>query len=201
MHLMIDNYDSFTYNVVQYLCTLGAQIEVRRNDQITIEEIEALAPQSVIVSPGPCSPAEAGVSIAALRHFAGRLPLLGICLGHQCIAAAFGGTVRRAEVFHGKASPMRHDGSELFAGLPAQFKVGRYHSLVVDDLPPELKVTARIAHEDGTAGEIMAMQHRELPIYGLQFHPESVLTEHGFSMLANYLRVVEQHAASAAAVA
>ncbi|PTU67518.1 aminodeoxychorismate/anthranilate synthase component II [Chromobacterium sp. Panama] len=192
MHLMIDNYDSFTYNVVQYLGMLGADIMVRRNDEISLEEMEALRPRSLIVSPGPCSPAEAGVSLAAIRRFAGRLPILGICLGHQCIAAAFGAQVRRAdEVLHGKVSRIHHDGEGLFEGLADGLKVARYHSLVADALPEELVATAWALRADGGRGEIMALRHRSLPIHGLQFHPESVLTEQGLSMLGNYLRLAE----------
>ncbi|OQS34541.1 anthranilate synthase component II [Chromobacterium haemolyticum] len=195
MHLMIDNYDSFTYNVVQYLGMLGADIMVRRNDEISLEEIEALRPRSLIVSPGPCSPAEAGVSLAAIRRFAGRLPILGICLGHQCIAAAFGAQVRRAdEVLHGKVSRLHHDGEGLFEGLADGLKVARYHSLVADALPEELVATAWALRADGGRGEIMALRHRSLPIHGLQFHPESVLTEQGLSMLGNYLRLAERAA-------
>ncbi|MBN3006217.1 aminodeoxychorismate/anthranilate synthase component II [Chromobacterium alkanivorans] len=195
MHLMIDNYDSFTYNVVQYLGMLGADIMVRRNDEIGLEEIEALRPRSLIVSPGPCSPAEAGVSLAAIRRFAGRLPILGICLGHQCIAAAFGAQVRRAdEVLHGKVSRIHHDGEGLFEGLADGLKVARYHSLVADALPDELVATAWALRADGGRGEIMALRHRSLPIHGLQFHPESVLTEQGLSMLGNYLRLAERAA-------
>ncbi|KMN76206.1 anthranilate synthase/aminodeoxychorismate synthase-like glutamine amidotransferase [Chromobacterium alkanivorans] len=195
MHLMIDNYDSFTYNVVQYLGMLGADIMVRRNDEIGLEEMEALRPRSLIVSPGPCSPAEAGVSLAAIRRFAGRLPILGICLGHQCIAAAFGAQVRRAdEVLHGKVSRIHHDGEGLFEGLADGLKVARYHSLVADALPDELVATAWALRADGGRGEIMALRHRSLPIHGLQFHPESVLTEQGLSMLGNYLRLAERAA-------
>ncbi|NHR05131.1 aminodeoxychorismate/anthranilate synthase component II [Chromobacterium haemolyticum] len=195
MHLMIDNYDSFTYNVVQYLGMLGADIMVRRNDEISLEEMEALRPRSLIVSPGPCSPAEAGVSLAAIRRFAGRLPILGICLGHQCIAAAFGAQVRRAdEVLHGKVSRLHHDGEGLFEGLADGLKVARYHSLVADALPEDLVATAWALRADGGRGEIMALRHRSLPIHGLQFHPESVLTEQGLSMLGNYLKLAERAA-------
>jgi len=193
MHLMIDNYDSFTYNIVQYLGMLGADIEVRRNDEITLAEIDELAPESLIISPGPCSPAEAGISLAAINHFAGRLPILGICLGHQCITAAFGGEVRRArEVLHGKVSRISHDRCDLFDGLPDGLQVARYHSLVAGALPSQLVATAHALDEDGKPGEIMALRHRELPVYGVQFHPESLMTQQGLAMLANYLQLVEQ---------
>ena len=195
MHLVIDNYDSFTYNIVQCLGMLGAAVAVRRSDQITIADIETLQPQSLIVSPGPCTPNEAGISTAAIRHFAGRLPILGVCLGHQCIAAAFGGMIRRADaVYHGKVSKLRHDGRGLFAGVPPWIPVGRYHSLVVDALPECLAVTARELRADGSDGEVMALEHRELPVWGVQFHPESVLTEHGMLILQNYLVLTGAHA-------
>ncbi|MGP6418363.1 anthranilate synthase component II [Pseudomonas putida] len=193
MHLMIDNYDSFTYNIVQYLGILGADIQVRRNDDITLAEMDSLAPESLIISPGPCSPAEAGISLAAINHFAGRLPILGICLGHQCITAAFGGEVRRArEVLHGKVSRISHDRRDLFEGLPDELQVARYHSLVAGVLPSQLVATAHALDEYGRPGEIMALRHRELSIYGVQFHPESLMTQQGLAMLANYLQLVER---------
>ncbi|MFD0708832.1 aminodeoxychorismate/anthranilate synthase component II [Photorhabdus luminescens] len=192
MHLVIDNYDSFTYNVVQYLGVLGADVVVRRNDEIDVLDIKALRPQSLVISPGPCSPTEAGISLEAIRYFAGRIPILGICLGHQCIAAAFGAGVRRAdEVLHGKISNIHHTGEDLFEGLPDGLRVARYHSLVADELPLELIPTAWALRTDGSDGEIMALRHRDLAIYGLQFHPESVLTEQGQHMLGNYLQLVE----------
>lgn len=198
MHLVIDNYDSFTYNIVQYLGMLGAEVQVQRNDEITLAQIEALAPESLIISPGPCSPAEAGISLSAIRHFAGRLPILGICLGHQSITAAFGGEVRRArEVLHGKVSRIRHDGRELFNGLPDGLQVARYHSLVAGDLPSPLLATAHALDEHGEPGEIMALRHATLPIYGVQFHPESLMTPQGLAMLGNYLQLVERGRAAA----
>ena len=187
MLLMIDNYDSFTYNIVQYFGELGAKVQVFRNDQITLEEIERLAPQQLVVSPGPCSPEEAGISVAAIRHFAGKLPILGVCLGHQSIGAAFGGTiVRSATLMHGKTSPIHHDGRELFAGLPNPFQATRYHSLVVEraSFPTCLEITAWVEE-----GEIMGLRHRELPIWGVQFHPESILTEGGMDILRNFLEM------------
>jgi anthranilate synthase component II len=183
--LMIDNYDSFTYNLVQYFGELGAQVEVHRNDEITIEQIEASRPDRLVVSPGPCSPAEAGISVAAIRHFAGKLPILGVCLGHQSIGAAFGGKIVRAkQLMHGKTSVITTTGEGVFADLPKQFTVNRYHSLSIerDSCPGELAITAWT--DDG---EIMGVRHRELAIEGVQFHPESILTEHGHAMLRNFL--------------
>ncbi|MBB3143535.1 anthranilate synthase component II [Halomonas organivorans] len=188
--LMIDNYDSFTFNVVQYLGELGAEVVTHRNDAITLEQIEALAPSHLVVSPGPCTPNEAGISMAAIRHFAGRLPILGICLGHQAIGQVFGGEVRRApEVMHGKTSRIRHRGQGVFAGLEDPLEVTRYHSLVVDreSLPACLEVTAWTDEDDVTPGLIMGMRHRELDIEGVQFHPESILTRQGHELLANFL--------------
>ena len=183
--LMIDNYDSFTFNIVQYFGELGAQVEVFRNDEITLEEIAARAPDRLVVSPGPCSPAEAGISVAAIRHFAGKLPILGVCLGHQAIGAAFGGTIVRAQqLMHGKTSAITTTQQGVFAGLPRQFTVNRYHSLAIAraDCPACLSVTAWT--DDG---EIMGVQHKTLAIQGVQFHPESILTEHGHAMLKNFL--------------
>ena len=183
--LMIDNYDSFTYNIVQYLGELGAKVEVFRNDEITLEGIAQRAPDRLVVSPGPCSPNEAGISVEAIRHFAGKLPILGICLGHQAIGAAFGAEVVRAQqLMHGKTSLVQHNGEGLFAGLPNHFTANRYHSLAVrrDNCPPCLQVTAWT--EDG---EIMGLRHESLPVQGVQFHPESILTEHGHALLKNFL--------------
>ena len=185
MHLMIDNYDSFTFNVVQALGQLGAAIEVRRNDRITVDEALALDPESLIVSPGPGTPSDAGVSVALIRACAGRVPVLGICLGHQAIVEAFGGRVTRADrVMHGKTSRVHHDGRTVYAGLSNPFTATRYHSLIVreEDLPDELEVVARTA-----AGEVMGVRHRELPVEGVQFHPESILTTEGPHLLANFL--------------
>ena len=183
--LMVDNYDSFTFNIVQYFGELGAEVEVFRNDEITIEGIAARAPDRLVISPGPCSPAEAGISVAAIRHFAGQLPILGVCLGHQSIGAAFGGKIVRAQVqMHGKTSVITTTQEGVFAGLPKQFTVNRYHSLAIEreSCPICLKVTAWT--DDG---EIMGVRHTELDIEGVQFHPESILTEHGHAMLKNFL--------------
>ncbi|WP_085317845.1 anthranilate synthase component II [Derxia lacustris] len=186
MLLMIDNYDSFTYNLVQYFGELGAEVRVARNDEITLAEIEALAPERICISPGPCTPREAGISCDVLRHFAGKLPLLGVCLGHQAIGDVFGGEVVRAKVvMHGKTSPVTHIGEGLFAGLPSPFTAIRYHSLAIrrETLPDCLEVTAWT--DDG---EIMGVRHREFQIEGVQFHPESILSEHGHTLLQNFLR-------------
>lgn len=187
MLLMIDNYDSFTFNIVQYFEQLGEQVQVHRNDRITLDEIEALGPQRLVISPGPCSPEEAGISVAAIRRFAGKVPILGVCLGHQSIGYAFGGRVQRSvSLMHGKTSPIIHNGQELFAGLPNPFLATRYHSLIVDrpTLPECLEVTAWVEN-----GEIMGLRHKELPIWGVQFHPESILTECGMDLLKNFLTI------------
>ena len=187
MLLMIDNYDSFTYNLVQYLRELGEEVVVYRNDQITVAEIEKLKPERMVISPGPCTPNEAGISVSAIKHFAGRLPILGVCLGHQSIGQAYDGRIVRAErLMHGKTSPVFHDGRELFAGLPDPFDATRYHSLLVEraSMPDCLEVTAWTAEE-----EIMGLRHRELPVWGVQFHPESILTVNGMSMLRNFLEM------------
>ncbi|MCK2185601.1 anthranilate synthase component II [Halomonas getboli] len=189
--LMIDNYDSFTFNVVQYLGELGAEVVTHRNDAITLEQIEALAPSHLVVSPGPCTPNEAGISMEAIRHFAGRLPILGICLGHQAIGQVFGGRVGRApQVMHGKTSRIRHTGLGVFEGLEDPLEVTRYHSLVVDrdSLPDCLEITSWTDEDDVTPGLIMGMRHRELDIEGVQFHPESILTRQGHELLANFLK-------------
>ena len=183
--LMIDNYDSFTYNLVQYFGELGAQVEVFRNDEISVAEIAGREPDLLVVSPGPCSPAEAGISVEAIRHFAGKLPILGVCLGHQGIGVAFGGKVVRArQLMHGKTSTITSTGQGVFAGLPSQFTVNRYHSLAIEksSCPAELVTTAWT--DDG---EIMGVRHRELAVEGVQFHPESILSEHGHALLKNFL--------------
>lgn len=191
MLLMIDNYDSFTYNVVQYLGELGADVKVVRNDELTVAEIEALAPERIVVSPGPCTPTEAGVSLEVILHFAGKLPILGVCLGHQAIGQAFGGEVVRArQAMHGKTSPVHHRDLGVFAGLANPVTVTRYHSLVVrrESLPDCLEVTAWTCLEDGSVDEIMGLRHKTLNVEGVQFHPESILTEQGHELFANFLR-------------
>ena len=188
--LMIDNYDSFTYNVVQYLAELGSEVEVYRNDELTLEQIEAIAPAKIVISPGPCTPNEAGISVPCIRHFAGRIPILGVCLGHQSIGQAFGGHVVRArEVMHGKTSLIHHADKGVFHGLSNPFEATRYHSLIIDKdtLPDCLEITAWTALEDGSVDEIMGVRHREYAVEGVQFHPESILTEHGHDLLRNFL--------------
>ncbi len=190
MLLMIDNYDSFTYNLVQYFAELGADVRVYRNDQVTVEEIERLQPERIVVSPGPCSPTEAGISVAAIQHFAGKLPILGVCLGHQSIGQAFGGRIVHArEIMHGKTSPVFHSDVGVFHGLTNPFEATRYHSLVIEQatIPDCLEVTAWTERADGERDEIMGVRHREFVIEGVQFHPESILTEHGHQLLANFL--------------
>ncbi len=192
MLLMIDNYDSFTYNLVQYFGELGAEVRVFRNDRITLEDIEALAPSHLVISPGPCTPDEAGISVAAIRRFAGHIPILGVCLGHQAIGQAFGGRIIHASaIMHGKTSPVYHRGEGVFRGLPSPFQATRYHSLVIDPdaLPECLEVTAWTETPTGEREEIMGVRHRELAVEGVQFHPESILTEHGHRLLANFLGV------------
>jgi anthranilate synthase component 2 len=190
MLLMIDNYDSFTWNIVQYLGELGADVEVVRNDEVTLDDIARRAPSHIVISPGPCTPNEAGISMDVIRRFGATIPLLGVCLGHQCIGAVFGGSVVRArQVMHGKTSAIHHAGQGVFDGLPSPFVATRYHSLVVarDGLPDVLEVTAWTRHDDGSIDEIMGLRHRSLPIEGVQFHPESILTEHGHRLLGNFL--------------
>ena len=185
MLLMIDNYDSFTYNLVQYLGELGEDVQTWRNDEITLDEVAQLAPERIVISPGPCTPNEAGISVPLLGRFAGKIPILGVCLGHQAIGAAFGGRVVRAkQVMHGKTSPVEHTGAGVFRGLPNPYTVTRYHSLAIEreSLPACLEVTAWTAD-----GEIMGVRHRELAVEGVQFHPESILTEHGHALLKNFL--------------
>lgn len=191
MILMIDNYDSFTYNVVQYLGEIGADIEVHRNNEITLEEIEAMAPEKIVISPGPCTPNEAGVSLAVIEKFAGKIPLLGICLGHQSIGQAFGGDIVRAgKVMHGKISAMHHKNIGVFSGLNNPFNATRYHSLVIDKntLPDCLEITAWTETEEGEIEEIMGVRHKTLDVEGVQFHPESILSEHGHDLLRNFVK-------------
>jgi anthranilate synthase component 2 len=191
MLLMIDNYDSFTFNLVQYLQALGAEVRVERNDAITVDAIARLAPERIVISPGPCTPDEAGVSLDVVRALGSRIPVLGVCLGHQAIGQAYGGRVVRAgRIMHGKTSPIRHRGEGVFAGLPDGYEATRYHSLVVEQatLPDCLEVIAWTEHGDGRIEEIMGLRHREHPVQGVQFHPESILTEHGHALLENFLR-------------
>ena len=190
MLLMLDNYDSFTYNLVQYLQSLGAEVKVVRNDALTVDEIEKLAPERIVISPGPCTPNEAGVSLELIERLGRNTPILGVCLGHQSIGQAYGGDVIRAKtIMHGKTSRIRHEGKGVFARLPDAYEATRYHSLVVDrtTLPEALEITAWTEHEDGSFEEIMGLRHREFPVEGVQFHPESILTEHGHALLKNFL--------------
>jgi len=189
MVFVLDNYDSFTYNLVQYIGELGADVEVRRNDQVTVEEVEALHPERILISPGPCTPADAGISVALIRHFAGKVPVLGVCLGHQALGEAFGGTIMRAKnLMHGKTSRVQHDGKTVFRGLTSPMTATRYHSLIVseDSLPAELEVSAHTVESDGTR-VIMGLRHRKFPLEGVQFHPESVLTDQGRKLVENFL--------------
>jgi anthranilate synthase/aminodeoxychorismate synthase-like glutamine amidotransferase len=191
MIFVLDNYDSFTYNLVQYLGELGQEVVVRRNDQVGIADIEQLHPERIVISPGPCTPQEAGISIELIRHFAGKLPLLGVCLGHQAIGAAFGGQVVRApHLMHGKTSQIEHDGRTIFHGLPSPMEATRYHSLIVaeDSLPADLEVSARTTERDG-GSVIMGLRHKNYPVEGVQFHPESVLTPQGRQLLKNFLEL------------
>ncbi|SHK20509.1 anthranilate synthase, component II [Marinobacter antarcticus] len=191
MLLMIDNYDSFTYNVVQYLAELGANVQVHRNDEITVEQIEALNPERLVISPGPCTPNEAGVSMEVIRHFAGKIPILGICLGHQAIGQVFGGNIIRAgRVMHGKVSPVYHQSTGVFRGLNNPLQATRYHSLVIEQasLPECLEMTAWTRNSDGSVEEIMGVRHKTLAIEGVQFHPESIMSEQGHELLRNFLR-------------
>ncbi len=187
---MLDNYDSFTFNLVQYLQELGAEVRVERNDALTVDQIEALAPQRIVISPGPCTPNEAGVSMEVIARLGPTTPILGVCLGHQSIGQAYGGHVVRAgRIMHGKTSRIRHRGQGVFAGLPDDYQATRYHSLVVDKhaLPDALEITAWTDNADGSMEEIMGLRHREFPVEGVQFHPESILTEHGHALLKNFL--------------
>lgn len=187
MLLVIDNYDSFTYNLVQYFGEMGAELLVKRNDEITLDEIAGLKPSKIVISPGPCTPKEAGISNAIISRFGPSVPLLGVCLGHQCIGDVFGGhVIRAARLMHGKTSPIVHNGQGVFAGLPNPFEATRYHSLIVerDTFPTELEITAETAEK-----EVMGLRHRKYPIYGVQFHPESILTQHGKNLLRNFLEI------------
>jgi len=189
MVFVLDNYDSFTYNLVQYLGELGAEVEVHRNDQISVAEIEAMRPEKIVISPGPCTPQEAGISVELVRHFAAKTPILGVCLGHQAIGAAFGGKIVRArKIMHGKTSRIEHDGRGVFANVASPLTATRYHSLIVEEssCPPELEITAR-THDQGGEQVIMGLRHRQFPIEGVQFHPESVLTSDGKQMMRNFL--------------
>ena len=191
MIFVLDNYDSFTYNLVQYLGELGAQVEVRRNDQVSVSEVEAMRPERIVISPGPCTPGEAGISIELIRRMAGKAPILGVCLGHQAIGEAFGGRVVRAKnLMHGKTSQVEHDGKTIFRGLDTPMTATRYHSLIVaeDGLPRELEISARTHEKDGT-DVIMGLRHRQLPVEGVQFHPESVLTTSGKQLIKNFLEI------------
>ena len=190
MLLMLDNYDSFTFNLVQYLQELGAEVRVERNDALSVDEIERLAPSRIVISPGPCTPNEAGVSLELIERLGASTPILGVCLGHQSIGQAYGGDVIRAgRIMHGKTSPIRHQGKGVFAGLPDGYEATRYHSLVVDKrtLPAALEITAWTEHDDGSMEEIMGLRHRDFPVEGVQFHPESILTQHGHALLKNFL--------------
>jgi anthranilate synthase/aminodeoxychorismate synthase-like glutamine amidotransferase len=191
MVFVLDNYDSFTYNLVQYLGELGAEVVVRRNDQLTVKEVDAMRPERILLSPGPCTPQEAGISIDLVRHFAGKIPLLGVCLGHQAIGAAFGGEIVRApKLMHGKTSQVQHDGKTIFKDLPTPMTATRYHSLIVEEksLPQDLEVSA-YAPENGNSRVIMGLRHKRFPVEGVQFHPESVLTGEGKKLIANFLRM------------
>ncbi|MDX2505410.1 MAG: aminodeoxychorismate/anthranilate synthase component II [Gammaproteobacteria bacterium] len=194
MLLMVDNYDSFTYNLVQYLGELKADVKVFRNDEISVAEIEKMAPDHIMISPGPCTPNEAGISIEAIKYFAGKLPILGVCLGHQSIGQAFGGKIIHArKIMHGKTSMMHHNNKGVFQGLESPFEATRYHSLVIekDTLPDCLEITAWTENEDGSMDEIMGVKHKELAIEGVQFHPESILSQHGHKMLQTFLDTIE----------
>jgi para-aminobenzoate synthetase component 2 len=191
MIFVLDNYDSFTYNLVQYMGELGAEMVIRRNDELTVEEVEALGPERILLSPGPCTPQEAGISIALIQRFAGRVPILGVCLGHQALGAAFGGRVVRApQLMHGKTSEVAHDGKTIFAGIASPMTCTRYHSLIVaeEGLPKELEITARVASATGD-GMIMGLRHREFPVEGVQFHPESALTQDGKKLVQNFMEL------------
>ena len=191
MVFVLDNYDSFTYNLVQYLGELGADVEVRRNDQVTVAEVEVMRPERIVLSPGPCTPQDAGVCIELVRHFAGKVPVLGVCLGHQAIAAAFGGkVVRAANLMHGKTSQVQHDGRTIFGDLPSPMTATRYHSLIVQEmgLPAELEISASTTERDGSR-TIMGLRHKKFPIEGVQFHPESVLTSAGKKLVENFLNI------------